>query len=46
VIKVDCVVRKSSPYRLAEFERRRQITIEDFTTWIASKEDLLISKLI
>ena len=24
----------------------RQITIEDFTTWIASKEDLLLSKLI
>jgi hypothetical protein len=46
VIKVDCIVRKSSPYRLAEFARRKQITIEDFTTWIASKEDLLISKLI
>jgi len=45
VIKVDCIVRKSSPYRLAEFERRRRITIEDFSTWIASKEDLIISKL-
>lgn len=46
VIKVDCIVRKSTPYRLMEFERRKQITIEDFKTWIASKEDLLISKLI
>ncbi|MBI5775507.1 MAG: hypothetical protein HZA89_17440 [Verrucomicrobia bacterium] len=45
VIKVDCIIRKRTDYRLAEFERRRQITIQDFTTWIASKEDLVISKL-
>lgn len=45
VIKVDCIVRKNSPYRHAEFERRQRITIEDFSTWIASKEDLIISKL-
>ena len=45
VIKVDCIVRKASPYRLAEFERRQRIAIEDFSTWIASKEDLIISKL-
>lgn len=45
VIKVDCIVRKNSPYRLAEFDRRRQIAIEDFSTWIVSKEDLIISKL-
>ena len=40
VIKVDCIVRKSSPYRRAEFERRQRITIENFSTWITSKEDL------
>ena len=45
VIKVDCIIRKASPYRLAEFARRQQITIEDFSTWIATKEDLIISKL-
>ena len=45
VIKVDCIVRKNSPYRRAEFERRQRITIEDFGTWIVSKEDLIISKL-
>ncbi len=45
VIKVDCIVRKSSPYRRAEFERRQRITVEDFSTWIVSKEDLIISKL-
>jgi len=42
VIKVDCIVRKGSPYRRAEFERRQRITIEDFSTWIVSKEDLII----
>ena len=45
VIKVDCVVRKDTPYRRAEFERRQQIEIDDFSTWIATKEDLIISKL-
>ena len=45
VIKVDCIVRKNSPYRRAEFERRQRIAIEDFSTWIASKEDLIVSKL-
>jgi hypothetical protein len=45
VIKVDCIVRKMSPYRRAEFERRQRITIEDFSTWIVGKEDLIISKL-
>ncbi len=45
VIKVDCIIRKASPYRLAEFERRQHIVIEDFSTWIATKEDLIISKL-
>lgn len=45
VIKVDFIVRKESPYRLAEFERRQRIIIEDFATWIVSKEDLIISKL-
>jgi hypothetical protein len=46
VIKVDCIIRKSTPYRLAEFARRQRIVIEDFSTWIASKEDLIISKLL
>jgi hypothetical protein len=45
VIKVDCIVQKKTPYRRAEFDRRKQIRIGDFSTWIASKEDLIISKL-
>src|SRR5260370_6778072 len=45
IIKVDCIVRKGTPYRRAEFERRQRIAIENFNTWIASKEDLIVSKL-
>jgi hypothetical protein len=45
VIKVDCIVRKNTPYRHIEFDRRKQIKIENFSIWIASKEDLIISKL-
>lgn len=45
VIKVDCIIRKNSEYRRAEFERREKISINDFATFIVSKEDLIISKL-
>jgi hypothetical protein len=45
VIKVDCIIRKSSEYRRLEFERRRKISVLDFATFIVSKEDLVISKL-
>jgi len=46
VVKVDCIVRKSSRYRLGEFARRRRITVGDFATWIVSTEDLILSKLV
>ena len=45
VIKVDFVIRKEEPFRRAEFERRARIQIDDFQTWIVSKEDLILSKL-
>jgi hypothetical protein len=45
VIKVDCIIRKRGEYRRTEFERRQRISIRDFTTFIVSKEDLIISKL-
>src|SRR5689334_24917745 len=45
VIKVDCVVLKSDPYRREEFARRREIDLGDFRTWIVSREDLILSKL-
>jgi hypothetical protein len=45
VIKVDFIVRKRDEYRRVEFERRQKVSILDFTTYIVSKEDLIISKL-
>jgi hypothetical protein len=45
IIKVDCIIRKRTEYRLVEFERRQKISVRDFNTFIASKEDLIISKL-
>ena len=45
VIKVDCIVLKKNPYRQEEFERRKQIQLADFQTWIVSREDLILSKL-
>jgi hypothetical protein len=45
VIKVDCIVRKQTKYHLNEFNRRQRIRIQDFETWIVSKEDLILSKL-
>ena len=45
VIKVDFIIRKPTDYRLREFDRRQRIRIEDFETWIVSKEDLILSKL-
>lgn len=45
IIKVDCIIRKSTEYRRLEFERRRQVDFDDIRVWIVSKEDLIISKL-
>ena len=46
VIKVDFVVRKDEPYRQFEFKRRVLIALSGFSVWIASKEDLILSKLV
>ncbi len=45
-IKVDMIVRKHSAYRIREFERRQRVRIGSVQTWIASREDLIISKLV
>lgn len=45
LIKVDCIIRKNSEYRLTEFMRRRRITVQDFEIYIVSLEDLVLSKL-
>lgn len=46
MIKVDLVVRKDSEYRRTEFERRLYVQIAGVETWIVSREDLLLSKLV
>ncbi|MFP4379573.1 MAG: DUF6036 family nucleotidyltransferase [Candidatus Sumerlaeia bacterium] len=44
-VKLDFIVRKSSPYRIKEFERRRKISYADTSFFIVSPEDLILSKL-
>jgi hypothetical protein len=46
VVKVDFVIRKYTDYRLTEFRRRQHVKIDSFETWIVSKEDLILSKLM
>jgi len=45
-IKVDLIVRKSSEYRQVEFARRQPVQIHNVKTWIVSREDLILSKLV
>ncbi len=45
IVKVDFVVRKNEPYRLAEFARRRFIEVDNQAISIVAPEDLLLSKL-
>jgi hypothetical protein len=45
-IKVDLVIRKSSEYRRLEFERRQRALVGTVETWIVSREDLILSKLV
>ena len=44
-VKVDCIVRKPSPFEKAKFNRRRLSEIDGVPFWVISKEDLIISKL-
>jgi hypothetical protein len=45
-IKVVLIVRKNSEYRNAEFERRKSVEFAGISTWITSREDLILSKLV
>jgi hypothetical protein len=45
-IKLDMIVRKSSPYREMEFSRRAPGVLGDVPTWLVSREDLILSKLV
>lgn len=46
VIKVDFVVLKTDDFKQEEFARRKRISISDFHTWVVSREDLILSKLL
>jgi hypothetical protein len=46
VIKVDCIVKKETEYGRTEFDRRQEIVVADFHTFVVSKEDLILSKLL
>lgn len=45
-IKVDLIVRKGSEYRQVEFARRQPVQMHGVKTWIVSREDLILSKLV
>ena len=45
VIKVDFIIRKDTPYRRLEFNRKCLMKIDDFEVFVASLEDLILSKL-
>ena len=44
--KIDFIIRKNTPYRLAEFERKIRNNSLGIEAWIVSLEDLILSKLI
>ncbi len=45
VFKIDFIIRKNSPYRELEFQRRQSITLGNARIWIVSAEDLILAKL-
>ena len=45
VIKIDFIVRKQTPYRRLEFQRRKRIKLAGSEFWMVSAEDLILSKL-
>lgn len=44
--KADFVILKNEEYRLTEFERRKQVDFLNMKIYVASPEDLLLSKII
>jgi hypothetical protein len=45
-IKIDLIVRKGTEYRKVEFERRKKVQFAGIDTWLVSREDLILSKLV
>lgn len=46
LVKVDFVIRKSDPFRIEEFARRRRVELDGHPMWMVSPEDLILSKLV
>jgi len=46
VVKIDFIIRKDTPYRLHEFERRQRVAPARLRGVIVSREDLILSKLV
>jgi hypothetical protein len=46
IVKADFIVRKDEEYRKIEFDRRKKFDIEGAAIWVASPEDLILSKLL
>lgn len=45
VVKIDFIIRKDTPYRLTEFQRKNRVLFDGTPLWIVAPEDLIISKL-
>lgn len=45
VLKIDFIIRKESPYRKLEFDRRQQVPSEGIEISVVGIEDLILSKL-
>lgn len=43
--KIDMIIRKDRPFSVAELERRVRSTAFGFPVWIATAEDVIVSKL-
>jgi|SRR5258706_6656108 hypothetical protein len=46
LVKLDLIVRKEERFRVHEFERRVRVRLAGFDAWIATREDLILSKLV
>lgn len=46
VVKIDMIARKDDAFRRHEFDRRQRVDFGGFKLWIASREDLILSKLV
>jgi len=45
VVKIDFIVKKSSPYQDTAFSRKREVLVNSNPMWFVSPEDLVVSKL-